>query len=130
MLARPGFPLLEMAEQLALTHHERWDGSGYPAGLAGPAIPLIGRIVAIADVFDALTNERPYKDAWPVADAVAEITAQSNRQFDPEVVAAFLMVLPDVLGAEAPADTRLGAIAPAPLGDPGHEAADAAPLTA
>jgi putative two-component system response regulator len=96
MLARPGFPLLEMAAEIARTHHERWDGTGYPAGLAGEEIPLVGRIVAVADVFDALTHERPYKDAWPVADAVAEIDAQRRRQFDPAVVGAFLAVLPEL----------------------------------
>jgi HD-GYP domain-containing protein (c-di-GMP phosphodiesterase class II) len=102
MLARPGFPLLELAEQVALTHHERWDGSGYPAGLAGEAIPLAGRIVAVADVFDALTHERPYKSAWTVAEAVAEIRTQIGRQFDPEVVAAFLAVVPAVSPADDP----------------------------
>jgi HD-GYP domain-containing protein (c-di-GMP phosphodiesterase class II) len=85
-----GLPLLEMAEEIALTHHERWDGNGYPGGLAGAAIPLVGRIVAVADVFDALTHSRPYKDAWSLQDAVAAITAQAGRQFDPVVVKAFL----------------------------------------
>jgi putative nucleotidyltransferase with HDIG domain len=94
MLERPGFPLLEMAARVARTHHERWDGTGYPARLPGPDIPLVGRIVAVADVFDALTHARPYKAAWPVADAVAEIRAQRGRQFDPTVVDAFLAVLP------------------------------------
>ena len=73
MLAGAGFPLLGMAETIALTHHERWDGTGYPARLAGAAIPLVGRIVAIADVFDALTHARPYKDAWTTDAALAEI---------------------------------------------------------
>jgi putative two-component system response regulator len=82
-------PLLRLAEQIALTHHERWDGRGYPAGLAAEKIPLAGRIVAVADVFDALAHERPYKPAWPVADAVAEVITQGGRQFDPAVVAAF-----------------------------------------
>lgn len=82
-------PLLCLAEQIALTHHERWDGRGYPAGLRGAEIPLAGRIVAVADVFDALTHERPYKHAWPVADAVEEILGQAGRQFDPRVVAGF-----------------------------------------
>jgi HD-GYP domain-containing protein (c-di-GMP phosphodiesterase class II) len=95
MLSGPGFALLEMAETIALTHHERWDGSGYPAGLSGSAIPLVGRIVAIADVFDALTHSRPYKEAWTVADAVSEISRQRGRQFDAEVVKAFLRVLPE-----------------------------------
>jgi putative two-component system response regulator len=82
--------LTRMAECIAMTHHERWDGSGYPQGLAGEAIPMTGRIVALADVFDALTHERPYKKAWPVDEALAEIERQSGRQFDPRVVEAFL----------------------------------------
>ena len=86
------FPLLRLAEEIALTHHERWDGTGY-AGLNGIDIPLAGRIVAVADVFDALTQQRPYKPAWPVTDAIAEIARQRERQFDPGVVDAFLRVL-------------------------------------
>lgn len=82
--------LMRTAAQIAATHHERWDGFGYPHGLAGEAIPLCGRIVAVADVFDALTHERPYKPAWPVGHAVAEIVRASGHQFDPAVVAAFL----------------------------------------
>ncbi|MEA2322926.1 MAG: hypothetical protein QOD81_2776 [Solirubrobacteraceae bacterium] len=101
MLSRPGFPLLEMAQDIALTHHERWDGTGYPAGLAGEDIPLVGRIVAVADVFDALTHARPYKAAWPVADAVAEIRHEVGRQFDPAVVGAFLRVLAKLAASEA-----------------------------
>jgi putative two-component system response regulator len=83
-------PLLRMAEEIALTHHERWDGQGYPRGLSGEEIPLTARIVAVADVFDALTHERPYKEAWPVNEAVAEILHQARRHFDPEVVEVFL----------------------------------------
>jgi cyclic di-GMP phosphodiesterase len=89
ILGGSGSPLLRLAEQIALSHHERWDGSGYPAGLQSDAIPLVGRIVAVADVFDALTHERPYKDAWPVQAAVNEILVQVGRQFDPDVVGAF-----------------------------------------
>jgi putative two-component system response regulator len=85
--------LVKMAQSIALTHHERWDGSGYPGGLVGEAIPLPGRIVAIADVFDALTHTRPYKQAWPIEEAVAEIMYQSGTQFDPRVVEAFMRVL-------------------------------------
>jgi len=81
--------LVQLAEHIAKTHHEKWDGSGYPNGLSGDAIPIEGRILAVADVFDALTHERPYKAAWPVADAVAEIKSQSGRHFDPTVVEAF-----------------------------------------
>ncbi len=90
ILAGSGHALLQLAEAVALTHHERWDGAGYPRGLAGAAIPPAGRIVAVADVYDALTHARPYKAAWPAADAVAEIARQAGRQFDPQVVAAFL----------------------------------------
>jgi putative two-component system response regulator len=90
MLAGSPFALLAMAEQSALTHHERWDGSGYPTGLAGEAIPITGRIVAVADVFDALTHTRPYKPAWSTADAITEMTSQTGRHFDPQVLEAFL----------------------------------------
>jgi putative two-component system response regulator len=85
------FPLLRLAEEIAFSHHERWDGDGY-AGIRGVDIPLAGRIVAVADVFDALTQQRPYKPAWPVAEAIAEISCQRGRQFDPGVVDAFLRV--------------------------------------
>jgi putative two-component system response regulator len=81
--------LLMMAEQIALTHHERWDGRGYPNRLAGDAIPLSGRIVTVADVFDALTHHRPYKDAWPIDVAVREILSESGTKFDPRVTEAF-----------------------------------------
>jgi HD-GYP domain-containing protein (c-di-GMP phosphodiesterase class II) len=112
ILAGRNFPLLEMAEEIALSHHERWDGSGYPAGTSGTSIPLVGRIVAVADVFDALTHARPYKDAWSVAEALTEIRRQRSAQFDPEVVDAFLRVLP---GAIADADAEPGAVAIAPV---------------
>jgi putative two-component system response regulator len=81
--------LMRMAETIALTHHERWNGTGYPRRLQKEEIPIAGRIVAVADVFDALTNERPYKKAWPISEAVAEIERQSGQQFDPSVVQAF-----------------------------------------
>ncbi len=90
MLTGSAHALLVMAEQIALTHHERWDGSGYPNGLAGTAIPLAGRIVAVADVFDALTHERPYKVAWTEERAIVEMRDQSGRHFDPRVLDAFL----------------------------------------
>ena len=82
--------LLKVAEVIALTHHERWDGEGYPNGLAGENIPLVGRILAVADVFDALTHERPYKKAWPADEALSEIERNAGVQFDPLVVAAML----------------------------------------
>lgn len=82
---------LQIAQSIALTHHERWDGAGY-AGMKGYEIPLPGRVVAVTDVFDALTHKRPYKDAWSEADALEEISSQRGRQFDPEVVDALLEV--------------------------------------
>jgi putative two-component system response regulator len=81
--------LFQMAQRIAASHHERWDGGGYPQGLRGEEIPLEARLLSVADVFDALTHDRPYKTAWPVADAVAEIERQSGRQFDPQVVEEF-----------------------------------------
>lgn len=85
--------LLQLAEEIALTHHERWDGTGYPRRLAGAQIPLSGRIVAVADVYDALTQIRPYKKAWTHEEAVQELRAEAGRHFDPEVVEAALHVL-------------------------------------
>jgi putative two-component system response regulator len=85
------FPLLRLSEEIAFTHHERWDGSGY-AGIRGTDIALAGRIVTVADVFDALTQQRPYKPAWPVSDAIGEIDRQRGRQFDPDIVDAFLRI--------------------------------------
>lgn len=92
ILSGSRFALLRMAEEIAFSHHEQWDGRGY-AGLAGDQIPLAGRIVTVADVFDALTQKRPYKAAWPVEEAVAEIERQRGRQFDPNVVDAFLRII-------------------------------------
>ena len=91
ILSGSRFKLLQLAEEIALTHHERWDGNGY-SGLLGDSIPMAGRIVAVADVFDALTHERPYKDAWPVQKALDEISRGSGTQFDPIVVQAFTAI--------------------------------------
>ena len=82
--------LMEMAREIALNHHEKWDGSGYPKGLSGEAIPLSGRIIALADVFDALTSERPYKKAWPVDEAVDYIKENSGKHFDPTLADLFI----------------------------------------
>ncbi|WP_198170441.1 PAS domain S-box protein [Deinococcus arboris] len=101
-------PLVVLAEEIARTHHERWDGSGYPAGLCGEQIPISGRIVAVADVLDALMSERPYKRAWSQAAALAEIQTQAGQHFDPQVVRA----LEHVLNESGP-----------PLADPAEEAA-------
>ncbi|MCL1139993.1 response regulator [Shewanella pneumatophori] len=90
-------PLLEMARRIALSHHEKWDGSGYPFGLSGTDIPIEARIIAIADVFDALTSIRPYKKAWSVADAVALIESESGKHFDPELVNHFKQVIDEAV---------------------------------
>lgn len=89
LLSSPDVPLLDLAAEIALTHHERWDGAGYPRGLAEEEVPLSGRIVAVADTFDALTHERPYKRAWAVDEALDELRRLSGEAFDPEVVRAF-----------------------------------------
>lgn len=90
-------PLLKMARKIALTHHEKWDGSGYPQHLKGEKIPLVGRIVAVADVFDALTSVRPYKKAWTVEEAVDYIDHASGTHFDPGLVSLFHEVLPEFM---------------------------------
>jgi len=89
--------LMKCAGEIALTHHEKWDGSGYPYGLSGEAIPLVGRIAALADVFDALTSVRPYKEAWTVEAAVDLIKENRGTHFDPELVTVFLEQLPGIL---------------------------------
>ncbi|WP_100637921.1 HD domain-containing phosphohydrolase [Marinobacter salexigens] len=92
-----GSSLLDMAREVALNHHEKWDGSGYPKGLKGTDIPVSARIVALADVFDALTSERPYKSAWPTDKATGLIREQAGKHFDPDLVEAFFQCLPEVL---------------------------------
>ena len=89
--------MLRMAREIALCHHEKWDGSGYPGGLMGEEIPISARIVAVADVFDALTSRRPYKHAWPVDEALAHIRAQSGLHFDPALVDVLDRSLPRIL---------------------------------
>jgi putative two-component system response regulator len=89
ILAPARSPVLRLAAEIARTHHERWDGNGYVAGLVGEEIPLSGRITALADVWDTLTHERPYKPAWSDERALAEISAGSGAHFDPRVVEAF-----------------------------------------
>lgn len=93
ILANSRSEILQMAHRIALHHHERWDGRGYPNGIPGDQIPAAGRIVAVADVFDALTSRRPYKEAWPVERAIEEIRSNSGTQFDPDIVEAFLRVM-------------------------------------
>ncbi len=89
--------LLQKAADIALTHHEKWDGSGYPIGLSGKDIPIFGRIVALCDVFDALTMERPYKKAWSVENAIKEIKKISGTHLDPQLVDHFIQILPEIL---------------------------------
>ena len=97
LLSGDDSPLFVMAREIALTHHERWDGTGYPKGLAGEAIPQSGRICAVTDVFDALASERPYKEAWPVEQALQFIRDGAGSQFDPAVVDVFVRRFDEVL---------------------------------
>jgi len=108
IIGEHGDGMLALAREIALTHHEKYDGSGYPAGLAGDAIPLTGRIVAIADVFDALTSIRPYKRAWTEAEAIDHMVQQKGKHFDPALIDLFVAQLPAIRAvrerwAEAPA---------------------------
>lgn len=93
--------MIELARTIAITHHEKWDGSGYPNGLSGEDIPLVGRIAAICDVFDALTSWRPYKKAWSVEEAVALLEDNAGSHFDPYLVPKFIEILPDILAIRA-----------------------------
>jgi putative two-component system response regulator len=86
-------PLVQLAQEVALNHHERWDGTGYPRQIGATEVPLSGRICAVADVFDALTSERVYKKAWAVDDAVRYIARGAGTQFDPTVVEAFMRIV-------------------------------------
>ncbi|GJD90874.1 Cyclic di-GMP phosphodiesterase response regulator RpfG [Methylobacterium hispanicum] len=90
ILRDSAIPLVQVAAEIACSHHERWDGTGYPKGLKGEEIPLSGRIAAVADVFDALASDRPYKQAWPAARAIAYLQENAGRQFDPGCVNAFV----------------------------------------
>jgi len=89
--------LLQLAKIVALTHHEKWNGQGYPFRLEGESISRVGRIVAIADVFDALTSKRPYKEEWPVMDAIGWLQTEAGTHFDPQLVSLFVEALPEVL---------------------------------
>ena len=96
--SRTGF--IKLAEVIALTHHERWDSSGYPRGLKGTQIPLVGRITTIADVFDALTSRRPYKEPFSVEKSFAVIRESKGTHFDPDVVDAFFAVQSEILAVK------------------------------
>ena len=93
--------VLQLARSIALAHHEKWDGTGYPYGLAGEAIPLEARICAIVDVFDALTSTRPYKKPWTSEDAIAHIQSQTGKHFEPRLVELFVGLLPVLLPIQA-----------------------------
>ena len=93
LLQGSGIPLLDMAARIARSHHERWDGSGYPDGLSGESIPIEARIISIVDVYDALTHKRCYKEAWPESDAVAEMRRLAGTMFDPELLELFMSQL-------------------------------------
>jgi putative two-component system response regulator len=97
ILDAPRSPLLTMASRIALTHHERWDGSGYPLGLAGEDIPIEGRITAVADVFDALSSVRPYKPSYPIDKCFKILESESGTHFDPKVIEAFFSRRDDVV---------------------------------
>lgn len=106
ILSRSHAPVFQLAAEIALRHHEKWDGSGYPDGLAGEAIPESARIVAVADVFDALTMKRPYKDAWPVDRALQTLHDGSGQHFDPRILSVFESILPRILQIKQEWDAR------------------------
>lgn len=101
ILGEPDSDLIRLAISVSLTHHEKWDGSGYPKGLSGEDIPIEGRIVALADVFDALTSVRPYKEAWSIERTMEFIKAQSGKHFDPKLVELFEQNLDAILSIKA-----------------------------
>jgi putative two-component system response regulator len=104
MLVRHRAPVFQLAARIALHHHEKWDGSGYPEGLAGKAIPEAARIVAVADVFHALTTTRPYRKAWPVETAMATLQGAAGHHLDPRLVHLFESILPKILEIKAGLD--------------------------
>jgi putative two-component system response regulator len=97
LLAGSRSPVVQMGELIALTHHEKWDGSGYPRGLKGDEIPFVARVTAICDVFDALISTRPYKPPWPLQDALEEVKRGAGSHFDPELVETFVRVFPELV---------------------------------
>ncbi len=107
ILSKSDAPVFKMAAEIALCHHEKWDGSGYPAGLKGMDIPQSARIVAVADVFDALSMKRPYKETWPLAKILAHLDAGSGTHFDPELVVLFKGILPEILAIHSRLDDAI-----------------------
>lgn len=97
VLAGSNFKLLQMAQEIALNHHEKWNGEGYPNGISGDDIPLPARITALADVFDALSSSRPYKGPWPIERVIALLKEESGKHFDPELTRIFIESIPEIL---------------------------------
>jgi putative two-component system response regulator len=122
LLADGQSELIRLAMEIALTHHERWDGTGYSSRLSGTEIPVAGRIVAVADVFDALCTARPYKPAWTIEAARAEINSQSGKHFDPDCVLAFEAAWPEIAAiyAEKPEAFTKPDVERAPLNQRSH----------
>jgi putative two-component system response regulator len=106
ILTKSAAPLLQMAATIAHYHHEKWDGSGYPSGLAGESIPEMARIVAIADVFDALTTKRPYKEIWPLDRVMETLTSSAGTHFEPRLINHFTQILPQILAIKDEWSTR------------------------
>jgi putative two-component system response regulator len=106
ILSKSSAPLLQMAATIAHYHHEKWDGSGYPAGLAGEAIPEMARIVAVADVFDALCTVRPYKDIWPLDRVMDTLQSSAGHHFEPRLIEHFTRILPQILAIKAEWDAH------------------------
>ena len=105
ILANSKAEILKVAEQIALSHHEKWNGKGYPQGLSGDDIPLAARIVGLADTFDALTSKRPYKDPYPVEVALEIIKKEQGQHFDPDVVDVFLENIDEILKIKSEVDS-------------------------
>lgn len=114
ILSKSANPVFAMAAEIALGHHEKWDGSGYPQGLSGEKIPESARIVAIADVFDALTMKRPYKEAWPIEKALNVIQKDAGSHFDPRLSSLFLEIQPEILVIKAKWDNSYEFTPPIP----------------
>ena len=110
ILVKSQAPVFTLAAEIALRHHERWDGSGYPDGLAGEAIPESARIVAVADVFDALSMKRPYKEPWPIDRIMATMVESAGSHFEPRLVERFQAILPEILEIQATWQAREAAL--------------------
>jgi HD-GYP domain-containing protein (c-di-GMP phosphodiesterase class II) len=117
LLAGSRSPVVQMGELISLTHHEKWDGSGYPRGLKGDEIPFVARVTAICDVFDALISERPYKSAWTLESAIEEIKADSGSHFDPELADVFVSIFPELVSIVEEANSEVGVPPPARRAD-------------